>query len=227
MKDEIPQQYLYTDIDVAEDMVPFPEELEGKIGAVSDASDPISLKFEKHGSNLKRFIHGLDSDEDSDEYEDLEIGSKKDRQKKLGGRKKPKAIMEKSTITNTSEVENNHPCKEVVTNGNQVIANDDDWEDDDCDCLACVAGIPKECLDGRGEVLFDTVDGDPEAWRIAAAFELLGPSDGQDPATDFRRLAFREAAKPFKQSWHAAVLDPEERVSTDGYNHSRLSETAS
>jgi len=70
MGEELPPNLLYNDIDVEKDFILFPEEGEGRQSTVTDRMDAIS-KLERYGPNWKRFIHDLDSDQESDDFEDV------------------------------------------------------------------------------------------------------------------------------------------------------------
>lgn len=63
--------FFYSDLDAVEDLVLFPEELQGAASTeVTDRTDPLTTALERCGPNWKRFINGLDSDDDSDDFED-------------------------------------------------------------------------------------------------------------------------------------------------------------
>ena len=93
--------------------------------------------------------------------------------------------------------------------------DESDWvsDDDACDCRHCLAGESDKCAwaDPR-KVVFDTVDRHPETERIALAYEELEPPTERDSAVNFQFFAQREGSKIFKQQWHEAVTDPEERA---------------
>lgn len=210
MGEQLPPNLLYNDIDVAEDMILFPEEAEGRAGgAIADRTDPITEKLERRGPNWKRFIHDLDSDQDSDDFEDVPMR----RDRLVEGSRAPPLLSQHEEGTSRHERSGDRSSYRGDSGDDSEWVTDDD--NDDCYCDSCRAGDPSNCeyasADER-DVVFDTDDGDDETLRLALAFDEIEPPDERDPATDFRFFAEREAAKIFKQQWHAAVTDPEERA---------------
>lgn len=65
--DKPPANYFYNDVDAAEDLVLFPEEIEGTTqSAITGTEDPMIPDL----PNMKRFVLDLDSDQESDDHDD-------------------------------------------------------------------------------------------------------------------------------------------------------------
>lgn len=189
----------------------FPDETAGTASTrVADRTDRLTIDLERAGPNWRRFVNGLDSDDDSDEYEEpFPDGPTKE------GRHGKKA-------TSTSErtgVRRKGPGSEPKDSSDVV---------NDCTCKQCASDHPELCEEWEDEIdsendnqyIYHTADGDPETFRIALAFEKLEPVNGygDDPETGFWEFLDRENAKIFKQWWYAAIVDERERERYDVLN---------
>ncbi|KAK3628529.1 hypothetical protein LTR56_018574 [Elasticomyces elasticus] len=198
----LPPNIFYNDVDAAEDLILFSEELGGKKNAVTGHTDAITSLLEHTGPNWKRFVNDIDSREDEDDYPDPWQEAKFNKESPLS------KIGSGSASSNSSNDLANLPMDD----------DNSDWTTDDsndmpCTCPNCKYGCPERCKKPKSrQVLFDTDDGDPETFRLALGFEKIKPSSDRDPETDFRSFAEREAAKVFKKQWHEAVTNPDERA---------------
>ncbi|KAF7184910.1 hypothetical protein HII31_13722 [Pseudocercospora fuligena] len=66
--DEPHAGFFYSAVDAEEDLVLFPEEAE--IAAITEPTDAIYTELESRGPNFKRFLLDLESDQESDDFED-------------------------------------------------------------------------------------------------------------------------------------------------------------
>lgn len=149
----------YNDVDATEDAVLFPEEQEGLIvTATGSHAGRITRELEEASSNMRRFVYGLQSDDDSDDYEDL--NSRMDVQKKKKQlqleQKKGKTLVKTKAGTRKQQnaVFHNHKAGHSQTSGSSMIAGLEEARrreyrsdaqveacpnDDapDCECIAC------------------------------------------------------------------------------------------
>ena len=151
---QAPSNWYYSDIDAAEDMVLFPEEaLSGKSKKKIGTMDDVVTRELLNGSpNLKRFIHGLDSDDDSDEFEDYDLSEN--------------APSGKHQVKKNFDVER----RAAVRAAKDVSLS----SSGQCICTECENGNTASCEweDDEG-VIYDTADGDPQTLRIALRMDAL------------------------------------------------------
>lgn len=196
-KHGVPPNLLYNGIDAEEDDILFPEEITGRVAAVTDRTDAITMQLERHGPNWKRFINDLDSDQESDDFPGLGV----------------EEVERESAASSTAASETNRGA-ESGFDDDQVLsrvgsADGSDWltesepdgdSDEICDCRFCKRGQFERCNNpATRKVIFDTSDNDPETLLLALAFEEIKPSPQRDVSTDFRFFAERENAKVFKK----------------------------
>lgn len=118
--------HFYNDIDAAEDEILFPEEKEGILAtAITGHSDMILRELDESGPKMIRFIHNLDTDEDSDEYteEFLEMEKKREPRNKIEEQKKAKkslAIEGEEDNKEGSNIEERRKPK--LSNGSRAVA---------------------------------------------------------------------------------------------------------
>lgn len=201
-EDSAPDGLFYNDIDAAEDVILFPEETFGHAKkAIGEADDPITVELENRFPSFKRFILDLDSDDDSDDYDDpMETG--------LTGRKANR----RKTLT---EQEPSHPDMP------EDLPSCPSPDDPECECPACLDIIEQRTASDANEgaeddnmsVYSEDFDANMVDKQLADrvkdfAFEQKAPDD-RDVAIDFKSFVDRDSAKIFKKSWHAAELDPE------------------
>ncbi|KAK5709857.1 hypothetical protein LTR17_019415 [Elasticomyces elasticus] len=202
MNQPLPPNIFYNDVDAAEDLILFTEELGGKRNAVTGHTDAITSLLEHTGPNWKRFINDIDSSEDEDDYPDPWQEAKATKESPLS----------KAGSGSGSSNSSNDLAKLPMDDDDSEWTTDDS-DDMPCTCPNCKYGRPERCKKPKSrQVLFDTDDGDPETFRLALGFERIEPSSDRDPETDFRSFAEREAAKVFKKQWHEAVTNPDERA---------------
>ena len=195
------QSTYYNDRDADEDMVLFPEETGGKAGtAIIDNMDPILAKLIIRGPSLKRFVLDIESDEDSDDYEDVD----RDLQpgEEVGQRKiinqKEREMMQFPPCPNEDLCDVECGCPECEWFAQQTIGNTmpelaehQDYSsvysediDEGTDNMVMAERLKEFCFD------------DP--WNERE----------RDPATDWMSHVNREKSKIFKQQMHAAEFDP-------------------
>ena len=203
--EESPSNWFYTDIDAAEDVLLFPEVVQGKRGMTFlDQNDPIFRKLARAGPDSKRFILGLESDDDSDEYDEIE---------------ELKSSKDKSTKTLKNKPQNGRHTSPGLTVRNAREGGQTTLVDSDCTCNKCQLGEYELCeawedeLPGP-EVILEVDDDDPETMALVLALDKIEPDRlySDDPETDFMQHLDREKSKVFKKCWYEAILDSDERA---------------
>ncbi|SMQ51641.1 unnamed protein product [Zymoseptoria tritici ST99CH_3D7] len=209
----------YNEIDAAEDEVLFPEELQGQqITAIGDHADRITQALGTHGFNMIRFIKGLDSDDDSDDYasdaEKLNVNRGKRKENGSAPRKDPNrgkvpkslALRQRNSRFNKarpagelSEAQIIRKSQNLAEDLKKASAREHKWqvEEDkcpndfapDCRCEAC------NKAEGRLNEWEDD-DGwssdnslsDPESWESDSDCPMLEEDDLELVETDRQQL---------------------------------------
>jgi hypothetical protein len=200
--EEAPSNWFYTDVDAAEDEIIFPEEVQGKRGtSILYTGDPIFKALDRAGPNSKRYILGLDSDDDSDDYEEV------DMEKWSADQQDPMRLKERPE--NDQDSSNALTLKGGTSNGEMGY----------CTCEKCKIGEYELCEawedePSDDEVILDIDEDDPETMLLSIALDKIEPEIiyGDDPERDFFQHLDREKSKVFKKCWYNAIVDGDERA---------------
>ncbi|KAK3725484.1 hypothetical protein LTR37_000454 [Vermiconidia calcicola] len=185
-----PPNWFYSDIDAAEDEVLFPDELE------------------RHGPNWKRFILGLESDDDEDDYEDDKLTVQLELEGRMGERRSTHRPVLTEGREGKGEAES--------------ISRELALREGDCACSSCKGGEHEFCEewddDSEDEegALGELDEHDEETLRLLTQMDILIPGvpheEDEDPEKAFWIHMDREKVKVFKKQWHEAVTNGEEKA---------------
>ena len=173
-----PPNWFYSDIDAAEDEVLFPDEAMGGGGRtkIADRDDPIMKQLERHGPNWKRFILGLESDDDEDDYEHDKLTVQLELEGRMGERRSAHRPALTEGIEGDGEAES--------------ISHELALLERDCPCSSCKAGEHEFCDNWDdesedGEDPLDEIDvNDDETLRLITQMDVLIPGLPHDEDED-------------------------------------------
>ncbi|KAK5122093.1 hypothetical protein LTR85_004339 [Meristemomyces frigidus] len=195
--------FFYNDRDAGEDLVLFPEESGGKGGAaIVDTGDPIMSKLMAHGPSMKRFILDLDSDEDSDDFEDPDVlrleGQATKQRKSVTKAEHERALLPPCPYGDLDDVDTDCNCPECEWIGQQRV----------CDTIPELADYKEDCS-VYSDDFEEESGGDVVLANRLKEFCFDDPFDGRerDPGQDWMAHVNREKSKVFKQQMHAAEIE--------------------
>lgn len=212
--EEVAETY-YNDVDVAEDRVLFPEEDQGTMTkAVTGHSDRLTVELEEVGPRMDRFIHNLDTDEETPDPEENVNMQMKSRKKKRTKRNARSMSKKKNKVLATVESgkARNRSIKSGVAFAEQLKQaseraipwsqgeNDtcpNDWADG-CECAAC---------QGAGGSILSMVKQNVEEMQ-------LGDADADwedDEASDLDDDDLSDDDPDDVYAWDLALVEPDTR----------------